>query len=190
MPITVQQIKEEIKELRGQAEILHSAKEHEARIALHSETSISEKSTIGLSGVLNFAKSVLIQDKYQMFLSLIRFPVPTVSLMSEVYAHFQKVFDGRNGVYSARFDNEEEAAYAYNDAATKHFGEFAKLNTTKEGTPIKKGTPKETVITIKEGDKEVALCLNNLKISVNNKSVSLEELINNPNGNVQIFGRI
>ena len=83
--------------------------EHEQRVRFHSETTLGSGDTSNaLNEFLRFVKGVLKRDdKFNVFLHLLRFPIDTVSVTEEIYKALEKVYDGQNPVYDYEFSNEE-----------------------------------------------------------------------------------
>lgn len=52
--------------------------------------------------------------------------------MQYLHRFLLNIIDSNKKIYLGSFYNKEDAAKAYNDAAIKYFGKFAKLNNIKE----------------------------------------------------------
>lgn len=108
MALTDQEIKAIIKEsaAEGKRQIPKSLK-HEGRVKLHSATTVSDDDIReAFTDFCDFVKKLLNAEKYNMFLSLIRFPVLTVSLTDEIYTALHRIFDGRNPVFNFDFKDD------------------------------------------------------------------------------------
>jgi hypothetical protein len=87
---------------------LKAARDHEARVRFHSETTWEAKqSGTSLTRYLAWVQELIPADKYHIFVSLLRFPMPTVSLTDEAYKALEKVFDGRNAAELFQFTTPE-----------------------------------------------------------------------------------
>lgn len=110
MVLTVQQIKDKLQNPTGNRNVLQKARQQENRLRLHSETSLSHQdASNAITKFLMFVKTLLPVDKYAMFLSLLRFPVPTVTLTEQIYTALEKIFDGRNPVFKYEFTSPNDA---------------------------------------------------------------------------------
>ena len=77
---------------------------------LHSETSLSRQdASIAVTHFLDLVRTLLPADKYAMFLSLLCFPVSTVTLTEQIYTALEKIFDGRNPVFKYQFTSQDHA---------------------------------------------------------------------------------
>lgn len=81
---------------------------HEKRLKFHTESfmsayEISEPATV----FLNWVEHLLPKDKYNMFVSLFQFPVPTIELTNKIYEQLERVFDGKNPAENYRFTSLE-----------------------------------------------------------------------------------
>jgi len=54
-------------------------------------------------------ETLLPEDKFNMFLNLLRFPICTIDLTSRIYTALEKVFDGRNPVFKYNFNSPEDS---------------------------------------------------------------------------------
>lgn len=89
---------------------LQRAARHENRLRFHGQADLSEyDSGWAATEFLQGVKERLPADKYANFINLMRWPLPTVSLMDKVYKALEKVFDGRDPVYQAEFTDESLA---------------------------------------------------------------------------------
>lgn len=95
---------------------ISAAIEHEARVRFHSQTAFDRKQAgTALTRYLAWVQELIPADKYHIFLSLLRFPMPTVSLTDEAYKALEKVFDSRNAaeVFDFTTPEAEDDWYAY-----------------------------------------------------------------------------
>ena len=107
--IELNEIAERLKKPQKKATIT-KAQDHEARLKLHSETTLSnEDSSRAITLFLNNIKSKLNRSKYNMFLTLLYFPICTVSLVEEIYKYLHKIWDGRNPLYKTDFRSPEHS---------------------------------------------------------------------------------
>ncbi len=90
--------------------MIPKAANQENRLRFHSETIISESdASRAFTQFTKLVRTLLPEDKYQMFLSLFQFPVNTVTLTDQVYTALGKLFDGRNPVFRYDFASPEAA---------------------------------------------------------------------------------
>lgn len=109
MALELTQIKEILKEPVSKKKIA-KAKLHEQRIKLHVEASLSQADTSqAITELLDWVKKLIPADKYFTFVSLLRFPLRTVELTGQIFQALEKVFDGRNPVYSYDFTSPDAA---------------------------------------------------------------------------------
>lgn len=111
MPLTIAEI-QEILTRRPSAErnVIPKAALQENRLRFHSETIISERdASRSFTKFAEFVRTLLPDDKYQMFLALFQFPVNTVTLTDQMYTALGKMFDGRNPVFRYDFASPEDA---------------------------------------------------------------------------------
>ena len=113
MPITEERIKEVLngKPTRNRASI-RKAVAHEEDVRLHCETEVNPYRTVtnpAFTRFLNFVQLLLPADKFEMFKTLVRYPLPTVSFTDTIFTTLSKVFDGRNPVFDYNFVNPETA---------------------------------------------------------------------------------
>ena len=78
------------------------------RLRFHSETNITmsdagQQTTI----FLNWVKNFLPKDKYNIFVQLFRFPLPTTAIVEDVYRELERVFYSRNASSSYQFTSTE-----------------------------------------------------------------------------------
>lgn len=78
------------------------------RLRFHSETNITmsdagQQTTI----FLNWVKNFLPKDKYNIFVQLFRFPLPTTAIVEDVYRELERVFYSRNASSSYQFTDTE-----------------------------------------------------------------------------------
>ena len=80
------------------------------RLRLHTETNvaisdINQPTTI----FLDWVKSLLPKDKFNIFLQLFKFPLPTPAVVEDVYRELERVFYSRNSSSSYQFTDSELA---------------------------------------------------------------------------------
>jgi hypothetical protein len=106
-PLTITEIKELLKQQHQGRASVGKAIEHEGRLRLHSALALSGSDggvQTALTGFLRWVEDTLQKpDKFDMFCQLLRFPVPTVSLTSEIFSALEKVYDGRDPVFQYDF---------------------------------------------------------------------------------------
>lgn len=110
MALEIQDIQEILKSGRGRNQKeTHKAILQEQRLQLHGET-VMERSeaSFAVSHLLELVSSILPDDKYRMFLTLLRFPAATVSLLESIYTALEKIFDGRNPVWQFVFESQSD----------------------------------------------------------------------------------
>ena len=83
---------------------------HEQRIRFHSDVSLSQRSAEQYTTeYLAWVRTLIPEEKYNVFCSLFRYPGKTVELTEQVYAALEKIFDGKNAVYEYEFTTPEAA---------------------------------------------------------------------------------
>jgi hypothetical protein len=111
MTLTVQQIQERLRAGATNRARLSEAIRHEHRLCFHAETALGRTTASpALNDFLAWVKGILPRDKYQAFIHLMRFPIATVELSEQIFSALEKVFEGRNPVYSYEFTTPEAEA--------------------------------------------------------------------------------
>lgn len=108
MPLTAEEVRKilEDRTLTSKTRIQRAkAVEHEDAVRMHSESALEfdTRKNPAFSRFLRFVEQLLPVDKYRMFLTLVRFPLATVSFTDTIYTTLSKVFDGRNPVFDYQF---------------------------------------------------------------------------------------
>lgn len=105
MELDLKQIKELIDKPLNK-ESIDAAITHEARLRLHTSNAMS---SCGISSALNeflkWVKTLIPDDKYRVFLSLLRFPTPNIQFTKTIFTELKRVYDGRNAVASYQFED-------------------------------------------------------------------------------------
>ena len=89
----------------SKASIINKAKSHQDRIRFHVQTSLSLTQSVPYTNFTSFAKSLLPDDKYRTFLTLIQWPLKTNEITSAIFDRLSRIFDGRNAVENYQFNN-------------------------------------------------------------------------------------
>lgn len=106
--MTIEEIKELVKTNRSNASI-SEAIQHERRIAFHTDTTLSAgTSSKAINEFLNWVKTLLLSDKYGVFVNLCRFPISTTKVVSRISTFNDKVFEGRNPSYYSQFKSSSD----------------------------------------------------------------------------------
>lgn len=109
MGLSNEEIRREIRERRKKS-VIAKAILHQQRLKFHTETHVSEYSSIAVNDFLCFVKSLLPNDKYRLFASLFRFPVKTNEVTGIIFDRLSRIFDGRNPAISFQFTSQNELA--------------------------------------------------------------------------------
>ena len=96
MALDLNQIKQ-ILQSPSKTQVIQKAVNMQKRLRFHSETNIAmsdagQQTTI----FLNWVKNFLPKDKYNIFVQLFRFPLPTTAIVEDVYRELERVFYSRN----------------------------------------------------------------------------------------------
>lgn len=105
--LTIEQIKEILKRPTKRAEI-QSMISLQKRHRFHSETAALLSDISGPAAEFaNWVRNFLPKDKFQVFLNLFKFPLPSVSVVEDVYRELERVFYSRNASSTYEFSNTE-----------------------------------------------------------------------------------
>lgn len=109
MGLELNQIKQ-ILQKPTKRQAIQKAVNMQRRLRFHTETNvavsdINQSTTI----FLNWVKSLLPKDKYNIFLQLFKFPLPTPAVVEDVYRELERVFYSRNSSSSYQFTDSELA---------------------------------------------------------------------------------
>lgn len=89
-------------------EVILKASNMQRRLRFHTETNISMYDINQPTVIfLNWVKSLLPKDKYNIFLQLFKFPLSTPAVVEDVYRELERVFYSRNSSSSYQFTNTE-----------------------------------------------------------------------------------
>lgn len=80
------------------------------RLRFHTETNVAVSDiNQPTSAFLDWVKSLLPKDKFNVFLQLFKFPLPTPAVVEDVYRELERVFYSRNSSSSYQFTDSELA---------------------------------------------------------------------------------
>lgn len=80
------------------------------RLRFHTETNIAVSDISQPTSIfLDWVKSLLPKDKFNVFLQLFKFPLPTPAVVEDVYRELERVFYSRNSSSSYQFTDSELA---------------------------------------------------------------------------------
>lgn len=109
MGLELNQIKQ-ILQKPSKRQVIQKAVNMQRRLRFHTETNvavsdINQPTTI----FLDWVKHLLPKDKFNMFLQLFKFPLPTPAVVEDVYRELERVFYSRNSSSSYQFTDSELA---------------------------------------------------------------------------------
>lgn len=109
MALELNQIKQ-ILQKPSKKQVIQKAVNMQRRLRFHTETNIAisdinQPTTI----FLQWVKSLLPKDKFNIFLQLLKFPLPTPAVVEDVYRELERVFYSRNSSSSYQFTDSELA---------------------------------------------------------------------------------
>lgn len=109
MALELNQIKQ-ILQKPSKRQVIQKAVNMQRRLRFHTETNIvvsdiNQPTTI----FLQWVKTLLPKDKFNIFLQLFKFPLPTPAVVEDVYRELERVFYSRNSSSSYQFTDSELA---------------------------------------------------------------------------------
>lgn len=109
MGLELNQIKQ-ILQKPTKRQVIQKAVNMQRRLRFHTETNvavsdINQPTTL----FLDWVKSLLPKDKFNIFLQLFKFPLPTPAVVEDVYRELERVFYSRNSSSSYQFTDSELA---------------------------------------------------------------------------------
>lgn len=115
MALELNQIKE-ILQKPSKKQVIQKAVLMQRRIRFHTETNVAVSDiNQPVTVYLDWVKSLLPKDKFMTFAQLFRFPLPTSTIVEDVYRELERVFYSRNASVSYHFTDsdlvEDWAAY-------------------------------------------------------------------------------
>ena len=91
-------------------QVIQKAVNMQRRLRFHTETSVAISDiSQPATAFLDWVKQFLPKDKYNIFLELFRFPLPTSAVVEDVYSELERVFYSRNSSSSYQFTDSELA---------------------------------------------------------------------------------
>lgn len=107
MALELKQI-QEILQKPKKAQTIRRADLLQKRLRFHTETNILlSNSNMPTTVFLDWVKTLLPKDKYNIFLQLFKFPLPTSAVVEDVYRELERVFYSRNSSSSYQFTTSE-----------------------------------------------------------------------------------
>ena len=109
MALDLKQIKQ-ILQRPAKRQVIKEAVKLQRRLRFHTETNV-KVSDINLPTTifLEWVRGFLPKDKYQIFMQLFQFPLPTPEIVEDVYRELERVFNSRNSSTSYQFTDSELA---------------------------------------------------------------------------------
>ena len=107
MALELNQIKQ-ILQKPTKRQTIQKAVNMQRRLRFHTETNIAVSDiNQPTTTFLEWVKKLLPVDKYNVFLQLFKFPLPTPAVVEDVYRELERVFDSRNSSSSYQFTDSE-----------------------------------------------------------------------------------
>lgn len=107
MGLSVSQIKE-ILHAPQHTSSIYKARRLQNRLRFHTESNISVSDVVEpANDFLAWVKSLLPTDKYNIFLQLFKFPLPSNIVVEDTYRELERVFDSRNASAFYQFSSSE-----------------------------------------------------------------------------------
>lgn len=89
---------------------LGSMREHQDWVKMHADTAINEmRCGVSYGRFAAMVKAILPDEKYEMFMRLLRFPLPSTQVVSVVFDRLSRIFEGRNPAINYQFTKTEYA---------------------------------------------------------------------------------
>lgn len=109
----------QILEKPAKKQTIQKAVNMQRRLRFHTETSVAVSDiSLQASMFLDWVKTLLPKDKFNIFLQLFRFPLPTSAVVEDAYKELERVFHSRNSSFSYQFTDsalaEDWARYKKN----------------------------------------------------------------------------
>lgn len=109
MALELNQIKQ-ILQKPSKRQVIQKAVNMQRRLRFHTETNVAVSDINQPTTVfLDWVKRLLPKDKYNIFLQLFKFPLPTPAVVEDVYRELERVFYSRNSSSSYQFTDSELA---------------------------------------------------------------------------------
>ena len=78
---------------------------HQEWVKMHCDMSLDPQSSEAVARFLAMVQGLLTEDKFSMFKSLMRWPLPSNDLTAVIFDRLSRIFEGRNPVFSYQFTN-------------------------------------------------------------------------------------
>lgn len=109
MALELNQIKQ-ILQKPSKRQVIQKAVNMQRRLRFHTETNIAVSDINQPTTIfLQWVKALLPKDKFNIFLQLFKFPLPTPAVVEDVYRELERVFYSRNSSSSYQFTDSELA---------------------------------------------------------------------------------
>ena len=109
MALELNQIKQ-ILQKPSKRQVIQKAVNMQCRLRFHTETNIAVSDINQPTTIfLQWVKTLLPKDKFNIFLQLFKFPLPTPAVVEDVYRELERVFYSRNSSSSYQFTDSELA---------------------------------------------------------------------------------
>lgn len=109
MVLELNQIKQ-ILQKPSKKQVIQKAVNMQRRLRFHTETNIAVSDINQPTTIfLQWVKTLLPKDKFNIFLQLFKFPLPTPAIVEDVYRELERVFYSRNSSSSYQFTDSELA---------------------------------------------------------------------------------
>lgn len=109
MALELNQIKQ-ILQKPSKRQVIQKAVNMQRRLRFHTETNIAVSDINQPTTIfLQWVKTLLPKDKFNIFLQLFKFPLPTPAIVEDVYRELERVFYSRNSSSSYQFTDSELA---------------------------------------------------------------------------------
>ena len=107
MGLELNQIKE-ILTKPAKKQVIQKAKKLQQSIRFHTETNMQQSDIyMPTQNFLEWVKTLLPKDKFNIFLQLFKFPLSTPAVVEDVYRELERVFYSRNSSSSYQFSDTE-----------------------------------------------------------------------------------